>query len=490
MVFPSTGCETCKIRRIKRCLKARRVCYGMGALAAVHIENSYASGVKKRPRGPRSVLRKSSNIGFGSTLSGDCVELKTRAILYYYSQHLKAPRKAPKVLKALSEDYLLAWIPKLDSPIIDLAVSCMALAVFSRRYKYQPAAIEASLNYQHLLQVARTSIPSLVNNDIDTCLISIFFMSRYEDVVYEPRDDIDRQVVGPKSFRHHDGALSILKMWKNHLSVDQPATDIMKYTRRGMIKSALLRKQGLPAWIVDGSTFGERGLELEYDRIVVRLANLRHEIFVFFGRHGEFDRTKAEQLAQEARDIDKTLEHWALHFPSTWSYQRFTLPDHGQFPTSNFFSASIYSYSSIAHAAVWNQYYSTRMLSLSTRIRILESEQFQPLAAVERELAECASSADNMAIDFASSLPYSLERFKLRELDASLTPDHSIIQESKEDIRPYFSSMTIWPLSLATNLENIENKQVLWLRSRLADLGRMSGYGMLESLATTPWLRL
>lgn len=461
----------------------------MGALAAVHIENSYASGVKKRPRGPRSSLQKRGPIGFESILTGDWVELKTRAMLYYYNHYLKAPRDTPKVLKALSEDYLLAWIPKLESPIIDLAVSCMALAVFSRRYKYQPAAIEASVNYHQLLQVARTSMPSLVVSDVDTCLLSIFFMSRYEDVVYESKD-LDQQAVGARSFRHHDGALSILEMWKHRLSADQPATDIMKYTRRGMIKSALLRKRSLPTWIVEGAIFGERGLELEYDRIITRLVNLRCEVFEYLKSHSESDRPEAEKLAQEARDIDKTLEHWALHFPSSWSYQRYTLSDHGQFPTRNFFSPSVYNYSSLAHAAVWNQYYSTRMLSLSTRIRILQSDQFQAVAALDRELAECVSCADNMTFDLASSLPYSLERFKLGELDATPTPEQPTIRESKEEIRPYFSSMTIWPLSLATNLENIQNRQVFWLRGRLQDLGRMSGYGMLESIANTPWLRL
>lgn len=463
----------------------------MDALAAVHNENSYASGVKKRPRGPRASLQKSSTIGFETMLSGGWVELKTRAMLYYYNHYLKAPRDTPRVLKAISEDYLLAWIPKLESPIIDLAVSCMALAVFSRRYKYQPAAIEASLKYHQLLQVARTSMPSLVVNDIDTCLLSIFFMSRYEDVVHDVKG-LDQQITGARSLRHHDGALSVLKMWKHCLSEDQPATDIMKYTRRGMIKSALLRKNGLPAWITEGSTFGERGLELEYDRIIIRLANLRHELFEFLKSHTESDRTEAEaeRFAQEARDIDKTLEHWALHFPSTWSYQRYTLPDYGHFPTSNFFSPTVHSYSSLAHAAVWNQYYSTRMLSLSTRIRILQSNHFGHVAAVEREIAECAGCADNMALDLASSLPFSLERFKLEALDATPTPESPVIRESKEDIRPYFISMTIWPLSLATNLENIQNRQVFWLRSRLADLGRMSGYGMLESIATTPWLRL
>ncbi|KIW48959.1 hypothetical protein PV05_10683 [Exophiala xenobiotica] len=496
MPFPSAGCQTCKFRRIKcdetrptcqRCLKSRRLCHGMTALAAVHDENSYASGLRKRPRGPRSSLKEPAAVGLDLSMSDNLVELKTQAILYYMHHYLKAPKSTPKVLKAISEDYLTAWVSKIDSPIIELAVSCMALAIFARTQKYPPAALQASLTYHRLLQLARISMPSLVVHNTDICLLTIFFMSRYEDAVYEPTQ-ADPQGNNARSFRHHDGALSILRMWKDRLSFDQPATEIMKYTRRGMIKSALLRKLALPEWISDGSIFGERGLELEYDRIIVRLVNLRHQIFALLRDENASSSSAAAQLAREAQNIDKALEHWVLHFPSTWLYQRYTIAELDEFPSCDFFSPTVYSYSSLAHAAVWNQYYSTRMLSLSTRIRILGARHLRFEEAAERERADCLSCVEDVAEDFARSLPYSLERFAKVEQSGSSSP--IIIPTSQETIRPYFASLTIWPLSLASSLENVSGKRASWFRALLARLGKMSGYGVLAASDTSHWKRL
>ncbi|KAK5258329.1 hypothetical protein LTR40_008109 [Exophiala xenobiotica] len=466
---------------------SRRLCHGMTALAAVHDENIYASGQQKRPRGPRSSLKERAAVGLDLSLSDNLVELKTQAILYYMHHYLKAPKSTPKVLKALSEDYLTAWVSKIDSPLIELAVSCMALAIFARTQKHPPAALQASITYHRLLQLARTSMPSLLVHNTDICLLAIFFMSRYEDAIYDPTQP-DPHGQNVRSFRHHDGALSILRMWKDRLSFDQPATEIMKYTRRGMIKSALLRKLALPQWISDGITFGERGLELEYDRIIVRLVNLRRQIFALLEDENTPSASAAAQLAREAETIDRDLRQWALHFPSTWSYQRYTIAEMDEFPSRDYFSPTIYSYSSLAHAAVWNQYHSTRMLTLSTRIRILGTGHLRVDEAAERERMDCLSCVEDVAEDFARSLPYSLERFAM--VDQSGSSSRIITPRSTEAIRPYFASLTIWPLSLASSLENVNCKQASWLRALLTRLGEMSGYGVLAASDNNHWKRL
>jgi hypothetical protein len=91
----------------------------------------------------------------------------------------------------------------------------MALAVFSRTQRHPLAAVEASLKYQKLLQSTQYAILSLDAENIDICLITIFFMSRYEGAIYNPEDDNPKYSITSAllSFRHHDGAHSVLKIY-------------------------------------------------------------------------------------------------------------------------------------------------------------------------------------------------------------------------------------------------------------------------------------
>ena len=163
-----------------------------------------------------------------------------------------------------------------------------------------------------------------------------------------------------QSISHHDGALAILKIWKDRLSHIQPTTDVIKHTRRSIIKSALWRNLPLPKLILERTLFGEHGLELEYDSIVVRIANVRQRLSTIIKEDTCPQRTSdelssiAEELNREARNIDTALQDWTTQIPSTWCYQRHTRSDLRPWPMRNFFSPVVYSYSTPAYAAVWN----------------------------------------------------------------------------------------------------------------------------------------
>ena len=170
-----------------------------------------------------------------------------------------------------------------------------------------------------------------------------FFMSRYENVVHHPSHLYQTIpfTTGLRSSSHHDGALAILKFWRDHLSYCQPVTDVIKHTRRAMIESALLRNLAMPEWMLDGTLFGEHGFELEYDRIVVQITNIRKRLSTLLKEKTSQQRASyelvstVEELNKEARDIDKALQDWTAHFPSAWCYQRHTLSN---WPTRDFYS--------------------------------------------------------------------------------------------------------------------------------------------------------
>lgn len=468
------------------------------ACPVVHIENSYASGQKKRPRGPRSTPTVELIGRLDSVLQRPLVDLKTQATVYYFHYHLQTLKGTSSISKGVSDDFLPIWMSRAECPILDLAVSSMALAVFSRTQHHPPAAIEASLKYHQLLQVAQVIIPSLDKGDIDTCLLAIFFMSRYEDVVHRPNDLNLKTPFATtfQSFSHHDGALAILKIWKDHLSHSQPATDIMKHTRRGMIRSAILRNLALPEWMLEGASFGEHGLALEYDCIVVRIANVRQQLSLLLKETAgprrtsqEFSST-VEELNNEARDIDKALQDWTAHFPSTWRYQRHTLSDPYPWPMRDFYSPIVYSYASPAYAAVWNQYYATRMLINSTRLRILRLSRPHLDDWVYEQRSECLSHIEIMANNLAYSVPFCLQRFEVTDNPNSSSHQKLITPKTNEDIKPYVACLTVWPLTIASSLGDMDVKQKRWFRSELARLGRTVGYRVLECAETDEWLEL
>ena len=483
----------------QRCVKSQRFCHWMETAGktwtVIHIENSYASGQRKRPRGPRSVSVVAPISDLETAPQLPLVDLKTQAMMYYMHHHLQTPKDALNVSKGLSDDFLPVWTSRLDSPILDLAVSSMALAVFSRTQRHPPAAKEASIKYHRLLQIAQATISSLDQDNVDACLLAIFFMSRYEDTVHR-HSNVNLKapfITRFQSFLHHDGALAILKIWKDRLSHSQPATNVIKHTRRGMIRSALLRKRALPEWILDGTAFGEYGLELEYDGILVRITNIRQRLSMLLKEKTSSQHTvhelssAAKEFNEETQDIDKSLQDWAAHFPSSWCYQRHTLPEPHPWPMRDFYSPIVYSYSSLAYAAVWNQYYSTGMLISCTRLQILSLGHPIPDDLAHEQRLECLSRVETMANDLASTVPFCLQRFKVTDSPDSSFHRKLITLNTIEDIKPYMAMLVIWPLSIASSLGDVDVKQSWWFRSELARLGRITGAGVLECAETDRW---
>ena len=464
--------------------------------SVINDENSYASGQKKRPRGPRS--RPTTEI-VGTLIPRPhrpFVDLRTQAITYYLNCHLQPVEDAQNVSKSTSDHFISIWMSHGQQPILDLAVSAMALAVFSRTQRHQQAAIEASMSYHQLLQIARRTFVSLDEQNLETCLLAIFFMSRYEDTVHDPNHQSLSLpfTLTMHSFSHHDGALAMLKIWKTKLVDRQPATDPIKFTRRGLIRSALMRSLAVPKWMSEGTCFGECGLALEYDRIMVRLTNLRHRLITLLQEETVFPlasfelSSTVEELHEEAQKLDKALQHWSTQFPSTWSYQTHDLPEPYSWPLRDFYSPTVYSYSSPVDAGVWNQYFATRMLINSTRLKILEFRRLPSDDFALEQRHNCLSNMNTAATDLASSLPFCFEKFKVLDNSSSSCRPQPISLTVKEDIKPYMALLIAWPLSLASSIENLDLRQRSWFRSELARLGKIVGAGVFECAEIDQWL--
>ena len=419
-------------------------------------------------------------------------DLQTRALAYYLHDHFHALTDRPNVWGGLSECVSIWKISDRKCPMVDLALSSMALAIFSRTQHHPPAAAEASVRYHRLLRAARARIAQVGTSvsderDMDACLLSVSLMSRYES------STPSAGCLFPKNFfttlpcwSHHDGAMAILKVWHDSPSQNGP-TKIMKHTRRDLIKCFWIRNLPLPHWVLDGKTFGEHGLELEYDRIFVRILNLCYAS-ASLQQDNDLDFTIAEELNREARDLDRALQDWAAQIPSTGTHRRHILtePEFGLRKT--FYSSIAYSYSNLGYGATWSEYFATRLLINSTRLKLLDSNCADPWIEVTHQMQrlKCIAQMNTMADNLASTIPFCLERFKV---DSSALAEHqpSITLNASEQTMPHLANLVVWPLTIASSLGRIDERQRLWFRSELASLGRLIGNSVLECAETEQW---
>ena len=474
----------------QRCTKARRICLQTTAFKRnsllIHDENHYASGKNKRPRGPRTSL----------TVFRPELDLHTRALAYYLVCHVQTVTDLPNISGGLPESVASWRASGKTCPMVDLALSSMALAVFSRTQRHPPAATEASSKYQSLLRLAQERIAqlrssSLDGRDFDACLLTISLMGRYEGVIYHPGDPaLKYSFMSSSIWSHHNGAMAILRFWYDHVN-RTPATTLIRDTRRGLIRSSLLRNINIPEWMLDGSIFGERDREEDYDRIFVRTVNLQYACASL--QHKDYpDITEIERLNNEAGQVDKALQSWVAKFPDKWSYQRHILKDSDPQPNTPFYSPVVYSYSSPGYAAVWNQSFALGMLINRIHLKILGLTPLQQMGDLtfEPRRRACANQLRTMADNLASSLPFCLKKFRVVDNSTSPSCEPSITFRPDGEIKPYLAVLAVWPLSVASIIDGIDFGLRRWFQSQLASIGRVTGEGVLESVKTDEWVIL
>lgn len=472
-----------------RCKKSQRTCFGMRNgpwCSVIHLENKYASGVAKRPRGPRST-RTTEPADSLVILQLPATDLKTRAMTYFWTHHLNNFPESQDLSKTVYNDFLPIWTSRKDCTLLNLSGSCIALAVFSKTQRHPPAALAASLKYQKLLQTTQKTLLYLSEENIELYLIASFFMGRYEGAIWCPNSTTSRF----RSFSHHMGALSILKLWKEQYSHLHPATDVIRHSRQGLIRSAVLRNADVPGWMVDGTVFGERGLDLEYHRIMIQITRIRHQVAELL-RDNKSSRRSEDRLApivdelnREASDIDTALQQWSNHFPSSWRHGQRQLPDPYPWPMRDFYSPTVWMYSSPAHAGVWCNFYSARILINSTRLKILELSQLR--GNTDKRRMQAISHIKSMADNLASSIPFCLERFKITDAPDSLSETPQIMFNVAEEVKPYVAQLVVWPLTIAASAGGVDAALQKWFRCELARIGRIVGYGIIECAETDQW---
>ena len=447
----------------------------------MHVENAYASGQAKRPRGPRSSL----------TARRPSVDVQTQALAYYLQNHFQTVTSLFNIWGGLSECISVWKLSERRNFMVDLALSSMALAVFSRAQHRPLAATEASLRYHRLLRVAQEQVrqvgTSVSDENIDACLLAASLMGRYEGATFHRSDyNSKASFASMPCWSHHKGAMAILKVWSENPN-RKTATGIVKHNRRDTIKCFLLRNLPLPDWVLNGQQFGEHGLELEYDCIIVRIVNLRYTLRKLLQKN-YLHTAEAKMLSNGERELDLALQNWATQLYEKGSYEQHVLGEPDSFPKKYFYSTVVYSYPELAYGAIWGEYWAARLLVENTLLKILEATSSGPWIELTHEMQrlECTSRLKVLADSIASTVPFCLERVKAEKANLPrrqtfLTPNES------EGIKPHLANLVVWPMTVASSLGGIDPQQQLWFKSELANLGKITGDGVLEYAETDEW---
>lgn len=90
------------------------------------------------------------------------------------------------------------------------------------------------------------------------------------------------------------------------------------------------------------------------------------------------------------------------------------------------------------------------------------------------------------AHNLAATVPFSLGRVKI-ESPESGPGEPTITINENEEIRPAFALLLVWPLSMASSLDDVASGLKVWLQQQLVYIGRVLGDGALDCAGTDQW---
>lgn len=475
-----------------RCTKSRRVCIEAGALKdtglSIHMENQFASGQAKRPRGPRSSL----------LIRQPQISLRSRALAYYLNYHVDvvSPRSGTRKFPGCLPGCIAVWTSSpRTSGMVDLAISAVALAVFWRTHKRLDIGKLARDEYQQLLPVTRHQLAQVIRPTqvyyedlIDANLLTIMLMDRFECTMHCPFNCILGGKDGhmERGWVHQDGALALLETWATHKKRGS-ASYIVQECRRALIRFVFMRNKSLPSWAVDGAHFGETGWKLEFDRIWVKLVSLSHLCRTPEGLFREFQIAELDDLIERAQGYDKALCDWVSQLPSEWFYQVHTLEGDAYLEDPHFYSGRVLSFAEPQHAYEWNLYFTGRALGNDLLIELLRQrikhtpEECSLRGIYQSCLEQSCLQLHAMVENLIASVPCGIGRVDTHHPQRGDCGQRTVTLALKPEIKPNRTINLLWPLPITVKMENVRPEQKAWIRGEIVRIGGILGDGVLQT---------
>ncbi|KAM3074966.1 hypothetical protein ACMFMG_007570 [Clarireedia jacksonii] len=554
MPFPSRACRTCKSRRVKcdearpicnRCKKAKIPCHGFDDIDGLIFlsENKYVGGERKRPRGPNlttaSSPKSSSQIlptateseitpsllatrTIGTThqrpqgsrqstlqLPVLTVSLEDQALTYYSQSHGVVPRtniddsiSDLKSLMCSATAAVLKQKPALPlsddpQPILTLAILAISHASFGRARRIQSALAVGGAKYCTALTMINRALKDPLQAIRNEVLLATIILSHYENSVFRRphMSESDINIMAAKTFAHHDGAMAVLHLRRqcNHYQSDKLGAGVDRVVRNHLIRSLTMRRMQVPLWLRDGAEYGETGLALKLDQLMVKTADLRHraaslqyDLTVIPNSERVSEMLKLHAALSIAQRLDDAFVTWARDVPMEDYWKACRVEDDGvsrDENEDNILDRLVHIYPTVGHVGLWGRYRTLRLHVIDIIVKILSfARKAEPDLKPMEETAR--SKIEKLAADFCASIPYAL-----KTIDVFPAAENSFVvgrspPDQKQFVDATTATMLCWPLAMTTMVEGIPQRYMKYLKRMLLEVSELVDDGLLEGMAT------
>ena len=422
--------------------------------------------------------------------------LHDQALIYYSRYYVEVPHDLPEIVDSHNKYASVDWCYSQPQSILGLAISALSHATFGRGQRSHKALQVGRQDYSRALvktNLALADPDEATRNDV---FLAVILMSRYESTVMECTPQVSSRgitAMASRSFAHHDGAMAMLKLRQYARERSNSSRKLDKLIRRQLWRSVLLRSLPMPAWLRDGSQYGEYGFALELDQCMVEVANLRHEASSLPADMANFstlDRVdlmaRLRCLLTEARALDHSLSIWASRIPSEYRFHTHTVHDDESISTGNWiFEGKVHIYPTVGHAAMWDRFRTLCLVVNDIILKVLSMFDESPDADGNIFEEAARLRVRHLADNLCASIPYILGLVENRHVTGTgVTVTARIPTSLKLAVKSNSASFLCWPLSMASMLPSIPERHQSYLKTCLLNLSEIVDDAVLEKLAS------
>ena len=428
------------------------------------------------------------------------IPLDDQALTFYSRYYVEVPHGLPEVMDGHLKYAVADYCHSQPQSILGLAILALSHALFGRAQKNPTALTVACTKYSKALVQINLALRDASTSMCDKVLHAAMLLSFYENSVMDKTShDVSSQGIRgifSRCSAHSDGAMAMLKMRRQLKQRTNSSLELDKLVRRSLVRSLILRSIPLPAWLRDGSQYGERGSALELDRCMVKASELRNQVsnlhvdFATLSMLDGYDEmVRLYRLLAEAQTLDHVLVTWANDMPIESRYITHTISDDQRVDISYMLhDAMVHIYPTAGHAGMWNYYRAVRFIVNDVVLKTLAVIAGSPDSDMEslKALEEAAKlTVKRLADDLCASVPDVLGLIEMHHVEPDFTVVTKIPPSLDRSGKAITSSFLCWPLTIAATVCGIPEQHQRYLRDRLLDVSEIVNDGALERIAAS-----
>lgn len=407
-------------------------------------------------------------------------DVQAESIAYFMRFHLDPAHTNTLSQQGFTQTLVSGWA---SIPAVEDAVFAVAMALFTRIKSLSLESTPALQRYQKSLNALQLSLADIENSNLDESLLNVCFLVRFEDATYSNATPTPQETFKFRESRlHYRGIVAIMEYWAKKQPTARKTSYAITYALRNLRKAALLGAVEMAEWFEDDTALNAFGSEFGLNHVLGRLIRSRTRLATIARKVPDMlspeDLQSLQILTEETLAIERALLAWLQVFSNSVGF------------------ADLYG----AQSAPRVQCYGYRILAIHLRMQSLELLQKHTCRCYEDELHSSRCLLDSLAQD----LSLAVSKYCLSDTSSdrcspsdgsspsgssSSSDDRSLSSEC-HDMMPYDAETIVAPLLIAATTPYVDVRYRNWFRTWLRHIGRLTGYGVMEAVATGNWFKL